>query len=123
MAHKIKTPHQARVLRHDRLRKKLSGSPERPRLSVYRSLNHIYAQVIDDSQGKTLASASSVEPELRTAGESRNKTARAKAVGQLVADRASKAGVKTVVFDRGGFQYHGRVQALADAAREGGLKF
>lgn len=123
MAHKIQTSYQARILRHDRLRKKLSGSPERPRLSVYRSLNHIYAQVIDDSQGKTLASASSLEPELRTAGASKNKTAQAKAVGQLVADRASKVGVNTVVFDRGGFQYHGRVQALADAAREGGLKF
>ena len=123
MAHKIQTPHQARVLRHDRLRKKLSGSPDRPRLSVYRSLNHIYAQVIDDSQGKTLASASSLEPELRAAGAKNNKTAQAKAVGQLVANRAAKAGVNTVVFDRGGFQYHGRVQALADAAREGGLKF
>jgi large subunit ribosomal protein L18 len=91
-------------------------------LSIFRSLNNIYAQVIDDDAGKTLVSASSLDAEVKTAGK-KNKKDIAKAVGQTVADRAKTAGISTVVFDRGGFQYHGRVQVLADAARERGLKF
>ena len=111
----------ARQKRHERIRLRLSGSPERPRLAVFRSLNNIYAQVIDDTSGKTLAAASSLEKELKTAGK--KKTDEAKEVGKLIAERAIKAGVKAVVFDRGGYQYHGRVAALAAAAREGGLSF
>lgn len=95
----------------------------RPRLSVFRSNKHIYAQVIDDSAGKTVAFASSVDPELRDTLASRNDRNAAGAVGKLVAERASKAGIDKVVFDRSGYAYHGRVQALADAAREGGLTF
>lgn len=121
MSHETKTPRRARVLRHDRLRKKLSGTTERPRLCVFRSLNNIYAQVIDDSQGKTLVSASSLEADIK--GAKKNKKDIAKAVGQLVATRATTAGIAAVVFDRGGYQYHGRVQVLADAARERGLRF
>jgi large subunit ribosomal protein L18 len=121
MATASQNTHRARVLRHDRLREKLSGTQERPRLCVFRSLNNIYAQVIDDSQGKTLASASSLEGELKAAKKAKKDMA--KAVGALVAQRAKQAGINTVVFDRGGYQYHGRVQVLADAAREGGLKF
>jgi large subunit ribosomal protein L18 len=111
----------ARQKRHERIRLHLSGSPERPRLAVFRSLNHIYAQVIDDSTGKTLASASSLEKELRTKGQ--RKTEEAKVVGRLVAQRAKSAGVEQVVFDRAGFRYHGRIKSLADAAREAGLEF
>ncbi|MBF8299196.1 MAG: rplR [Dehalococcoidia bacterium] len=122
MGQESKTRRRARVLRHDRLRKKLSGTEERPRLCVFRSLNNIYAQIIDDSQGKTLVSASSLENELKEAGKKTKKDT-AKAVGQLVAQRATTAGIAAVVFDRGGYQYHGRVQVLADAAREGGLRF
>jgi large subunit ribosomal protein L18 len=96
---------------------------DRPRLSVFRSNKHIYAQVIDDRQGRTMAFASSLDPELRDQLKSRNDRAAAEAVGKLVAQRASKAGVDRVVFDRSGFAYHGRVAALADAAREGGLSF
>jgi large subunit ribosomal protein L18 len=99
----------------------VSGTTARPRLAVYRSLTHIYAQVIDDGVGKTLAAASDVEKDLR--GTSGNKTARAKAVGTAVAKKAIDAGVSQVVFDRGGNRFHGRVKALADAAREAGLKF
>ncbi len=108
----------ARAKRHRRVRVQVAGTPERPRLSVYRSLNHIYAQVIDDSTGRTLASASTVE--LKSGAG--NATA-ASAVGKAIADKAGKAGVKQVVFDRGGFLYHGRVKALAEAAREAGLEF
>ena len=106
---------------HRRIRRKLSGSPERPRLNVYRSLNNIYAQVIDDSTGSTLISASSAEK----AGVVKNggNLAGAKDIGKLVAERAKEKGVKKVVFDRGGYLYHGRVKALADAAREAGLEF
>ena len=111
----------ARQKRHDRLRLRLSGSPERPRLAVFRSLNNIYAQVIDDTSGKTLASASSLEKELKVAKQP--KTDEAKAVGRLVAERARSAGVEQVVFDRAGFRYHGRIKSLADAAREAGLEF
>jgi large subunit ribosomal protein L18 len=110
-----------RVKRHERIRLRLAGTAERPRLAVFRSLNHIYAQVIDDTTGKTLAAASSLESELRSA--TGTKSDDAKRVGQLVAERAKKAGVDKVVFDRAGFQYHGRVRSLAEAAREAGLDF
>ncbi len=112
---------QARVRRHSRVRKKVRGTAERPRLAVYRSNRHISAQVIDDITGRTVAAASTVETELK-GGATGNKNA-AVAVGKLVAERAKSAGVSHVVFDRGGFQYHGRVAAVADAAREAGLEF
>ncbi len=116
-----KTARAARIRRHERVRRQVEGKQARPRLAVFRSLSHIYAQVIDDSQGRTLASASDVEPALRnTMG---TKTERAKAVGAAVAKKAVEAGVTQVVFDRGGNRYHGRVKALAEAAREGGLEF
>jgi large subunit ribosomal protein L18 len=108
--------------RHRRVRKKVSGSEERPRLAVFRSNKHIIAQVIDDRAGRTLAAASSVEKELRGAGPTGNRNT-ASAVGRLIAERAKAAGVTTVVFDRGGFIYHGRVAAVAEAAREAGLEF
>jgi large subunit ribosomal protein L18 len=111
----------ARQKRHDRIRLRLSGSPERPRLAVFRSLNNIYAQVIDDTSGKTLASASSLEKALKSA--SQKKSEEAKTVGRLIAERAKSAGVERVVFDRAGFRYHGRIKSLADAAREAGLEF
>ncbi len=111
----------ARRKRHERIRLRTEGSASRPRLAVFRSLNQIYAQVIDDSTGRTLASASSVERDLR--GASGSKTERARAVGVLVAERARAAGVQRVVFDRAGFRYHGRVRSLAEAAREAGLEF
>ena len=115
------TRHAARSKRHERIRLTLAGDPERPRLAVFRSLNQIYAQVIDDSSGRTLASASSLEKGVRdTSG---TKTAQAKVVGRLLAERARDAGVGRVVFDRAGYRYHGRVRALADAAREAGLDF
>jgi large subunit ribosomal protein L18 len=110
-----------RVKRHERLRLRLAGTPGRPRLAVFRSINHIYAQVIDDTSGKTLAAASSLEPTLR--GAEGTKSDHAKNVGKLVAERAKAAGVDRVVFDRAGFQYHGRVRSLAEAAREAGLDF
>jgi large subunit ribosomal protein L18 len=109
-----------RVRIHKRIRKKISGTPERPRLAVFRSLKHVYAQIIDDAAGRTLASASSSEKGATFNG---GNIAGAKEVGRLIADRAKEKGVKSVVFDRGGYQYHGRVKALADAAREGGLEF
>ena len=111
----------ARRKRHDRIRLRLEGTGPRPRLAVFRSLNHIYAQVIDDASGKTLAAASSAEKELR--GSDGTKSDGAKTVGRLVAERARAAGVERVVFDRAGFRYHGRVRSLADAAREAGLDF
>ena len=114
---------QARLRRHQRVRKNVSGSPEKPRLSVFRSLAEIYAQVIDDEAGRTLAAASTVDQELREKSKSLTKTEQAKLVGKAVAERAKKAGIEEVVFDRGGFRYIGRVKALADAAREAGLKF
>ncbi len=110
---------QTRLRVHDRIRKKLVGTPERPRLSVYRSLNHIYAQVIDDLHGVTLVAASTVEAKSTTGGN----LASAKDVGRRVADRAKEKGIAKVVFYRGGYLYHGRVKALADAAREAGLQF
>jgi large subunit ribosomal protein L18 len=105
---------------HKRIRRKLSGTAERPRLAVFRSVAHIYAQVIDDTQGRTLVSASSIDKGAKTNGG--NVTA-AKAIGKLVAERAKEQGIKSVVFDRGGYHYHGRIKALADAAREAGLEF
>lgn len=115
----------ARKRRHARVRSHVSGTSERPRLNVFRSLSHIYAQVIDDSKGVTLASASSLESEVLGSGETKAKTKveKAVAVGKLVAERALQAGITQVVFDRGGYQYHGRVKALADGSREAGLKF
>ncbi len=114
---------EARDRRHESVRKHLEGTPERPRLNIFRSLAEIYAQVIDDEAGQTLASASSVDHELRTQIKGLKKTEQAKKVGQLVAKRALDKGIKMVVFDRGGFKYIGRVKALADGAREGGLEF
>ena len=111
---------EIRVIRHERVRKKISGTPEMPRLCVYRSLNHIYTQVIDDVAGVTLVSASSLDKAIDGYG---GNIAAATAVGKLVAERALAKGIDTVVFDRGGYLYHGRVQALAEGAREGGLKF
>jgi large subunit ribosomal protein L18 len=111
----------ARHKRHSRIRLRVEGTVGRPRLAVFRSLNHIYAQVIDDASGRTLASASTLEKDLR-AGKA-SKTDEAKAVGRLLADRAKTAGVERVVFDRAGFRYHGRIKSLADAAREAGLEF
>jgi large subunit ribosomal protein L18 len=111
----------ARQKRHQRIRLRVSGSPERPRLAVFRSLNHIYAQVIDDTSGKTLAAASTLDKDLR--GSSGSKSEQAAAVGRLVAERAKAAGVSKVVLDRAGFRYHGRVRSLADAARGAGLEF
>ena len=111
----------ARRRRHLRIRKRLSGSPARPRLCVFRSLQHIYAQVIDDVAGRTVAASSSLDPSLK--GQKKVKSELAKAVGLLVAERAKAAGVTQVVFDRAGYLYQGRVKALADGAREGGLEF
>lgn len=113
----------ARIRRHARVRKTVFGTSERPRLSVFRSLNEIYVQVIDDVDGSTLASASSVDKELRAQAGSLNKTQQAHLIGKAVAERAKNKGITTVVFDRGGFRYMGRVKALADGAREGGLEF
>jgi len=113
----------ARIRRHRRVRAKISGTSERPRLNVYRSLDNIYAQVIDDIAGHTLASASTIDRELRDQVADKDKTEAAKMVGELVAKRAQDVGVKEVIFDRGGFRYHGRIKALADGAREAGLEF
>ena len=111
---------EARAKRHRRVRKRVSGTTERPRLAVFRSNRHIYAQVIDDTTGRTLAAASTAEPELRS-GSTATVDA-AKAVGQLIGERAKAAGISRVVFDRGGFRYHGRVAALCDGARAAGLE-
>jgi large subunit ribosomal protein L18 len=104
---------------HSRIRERLSGTTERPRLNVFRSLNHIYAQVIDDQKGETLASTSTLALKLKTGGN----VAAAKEIGKSIAEKAKEKGIKRVVFDRGGFLYHGRIKALADAAREAGLEF
>ena len=120
---RAKTPWAKRRVRHVRVRRQVSGTPERPRLAVFRSLRHIYAQVIDDTQGRTLAAASDMEPGLRTNGAAGAKKEAAGRVGALVAQRALDAGVKRIVFDRGGYLYHGRVRELAEAARKGGLDF
>jgi len=109
-----------RTRRHLRVRKKVTGSASRPRLVVNRSARHVFAQIVDDSVGRTLAAASTLDPSIRTAEG--DKTAKARLVGELLARRAAEAGIESVVFDRGGYRYHGRVAALADGAREGGLK-
>ena len=109
--------------RHTRVRKRVAGTAECPRLSVYRSLRHMYAQIIDDSAGRVLAAASTQTPDVHTANPYGGNVDAAKAVGTAIADRAKAAGVERVVFDRGGFQFHGRLRALAEAAREAGLKF
>ncbi|MFC9661337.1 50S ribosomal protein L18 [Nocardia sp. NPDC127606] len=111
----------SKTRRHFRLRKKVEGTTERPRLVVNRSARHLHAQLIDDSVGKTLAAASSIEADVRALEG--DKSAKGAKVGQLIAERAKAAGIEAVVFDRGGHDYHGRIAALADAAREGGLKF
>jgi large subunit ribosomal protein L18 len=142
---KVKTKEDIRQRIRNRIRKKISGTPQRPRLAVFRSQTHIYAQVIDDEAGRTLCSASSLDKDFqgtsadaksdksdKSKEKSKSKGAKAKrgadlsaakAIGQLIASRAKDKGVEAVVFDRGGFHYHGRIKALADAAREGGLKF
>ena len=114
---------EVRVIRHARVRKKISGTPEMPRLCVYRSNKSIYAQVIDDTKGITLVSASTIDPAIKGQLADVDKTGAAKMVGKLVAERALAAGVKDIVFDRGGYLYTGRIAALADAAREAGLNF
>lgn len=123
---KIKTKADRRARIKRRLRKRMSGTPERPRLSVFRSLSHIYAQVVDDMSGRTLVAASSLEPSIR--GQVAQKTrsgnvAGAKVIGKAIAERSLAQGITQVVFDRNGFLYHGRIRAVADAAREAGLKF
>jgi large subunit ribosomal protein L18 len=114
---------EARKIRHVRVRRLVQGTAARPRLAVFRSLNHIYAQVIDDVDGKTLVSVDSRAPELKSKLKSGGNVAAAKLVGELIAQRAKAKGIGPVVFDRGGYQYHGRVKALAEAARAGGLTF
>ncbi len=118
-----KDKQQGRARRHRRVRKKVVGTADRPRLAVFRSNRHVVAQVIDDRTGRTLASASSLETDVRSSGDGTGNVAAAATVGRLVAERARAAGVTAVVFDRGGFLYHGRVAAVADAAREAGLTF
>ncbi len=112
-----------RLQRHARLRKTMTGTLERPRLSIFRSLKHMYAQIVDDSHGVTLAAASTLDPEFRTQIKGKKKTEAGDLVGQLIARRALEKGIKKVVFDRGGYKYHGRIKALADAARKAGLEF
>jgi large subunit ribosomal protein L18 len=116
-----KTSQEIREAVHKRIRNKISGSAERPRLAVYRSVNHIYAQIIDDGERTTIVAASTVEPTWR--GRTGGNIAAAKEIGKLIADRAKEKGIKRVVFDRGGYIYHGRVRSLAEAAREAGLEF
>jgi large subunit ribosomal protein L18 len=113
----------ARAKRHHRVRQKIAGSPARPRLSIFRSQQHIYAQLVDDAHGRTLVSASTRDPQLRTRLAKGSNREAAAAVGRLVAERAIAANIRQVVFDRGGYLYHGRVKALADGAREAGLQF
>jgi large subunit ribosomal protein L18 len=114
---------KARIRRHNRVRKHVHGTPERPRLNVFRSLTDIYVQVIDDEAGVTLTSASTLDKALRGKMKGKNKTEQAKLVGEAIAERAKDKGLTTVVFDRGGYKYIGRVKALAEGAREGGLEF
>lgn len=120
---KPKDTRKARERRHKRIRGKIQGLPERPRLVIFRSLNHIYAQVVDDTLGHTLAAASTVEPGVRGQMDSLDKKAEAEMVGGLLAKRAMDKGISQVVFDRAGYLYHGRVRALAEGARKGGLVF
>jgi len=118
-----KSRNEARLRRHRRVRKKIFGTPDRPRMNVFRSSNEIYVQVIDDFQGHTLVSASSIDAELISKMEGLTNTEKAQKVGQAIAERAKDVGIDQVVFDRGGYKYIGRVKALAEAAREGGLEF
>ena len=120
---KAKTPRAKRVRRHLRVRRRVHGTQERPRLAVFRSSLHIYAQIVDDTVGRTLAAASDLDAELRSRRDGLKKGDLAKQVGEAIGRRALAAGVTKVVFDRGGFQYHGRVKALAESAREAGLQF
>lgn len=120
---KKENSNKKRQKRHLRVRKNILGTPERPRLNVYRSLNHIYAQIIDDSVGKTLVSASTVDKDVKEKLETTGNKGAAKEIGKIVAQKALEKGIETVVFDRGGYIYHGRVKELAEGAREGGLKF
>ena len=123
MGAKLNPRQEARLKRRKRIRKKISGSPERPRLSVFRSSKHIYAQVIDDLNGVTLVAASTLNPEIRGQEKVKGKMEDAKRVGKMLADKAKLQNITRVVFDRNGFLYHGRVRALATAAREAGLEF
>jgi large subunit ribosomal protein L18 len=118
-----KSRSEARIRRHIRVRKNVQGTQQRPRLSIFRSLSEIYAQIIDDNAGQTLVSASTIDQELRAKTKGMKKSEQAKLVGKTLAERAKNKGVQAVVFDRGGFKYSGRVKALADGAREGGLEF
>jgi large subunit ribosomal protein L18 len=120
---RIEEKERLRKKRHRRVRAKVEGTAERPRLNVSRSLQHIYAQLIDDTTGQTLAAASTVDKTLRESQKTGGNIEAAKAVGKLIAERSQEKGITSVVFDRGGYKYHGRVQALADSAREAGLKF
>jgi len=114
---------EKRLIRHKRIRKKVFGTAERPRLCVYKSLKYIYAQIIDDEKGHTLVAASSLEPEIKSRLTSTKSIEAAQYIGRVIAERAKEKGITKVVFDRGGYPYHGRVKALADAAREAGLEF
>lgn len=119
----VRTGKGRRVMRHARVRRKVQGTTERPRLAIYRSLNHVYAQVIDDTRGITLAAASSLESQVKGGQNGKRKSDVSATVGTLISERARQQGVNSVVFDRGGYKYHGRIKALADAARKGGLVF
>ncbi|MCI4463436.1 MAG: 50S ribosomal protein L18 [Caldisericum sp.] len=120
---KITPRNELRKIRHKRIRRKVAGTASKPRLSVYISLKHVYAQLIDDETGRTLVSASTLDKELKETLKEKTLTEKAKAVGKLIAERALAKGISEAVFDRGGYQYHGRVKALADEARNAGLKF
>lgn len=120
---KAKAKRQARQRRHERVRRHVSGTSDRPRLCVFRSLRHIQAQIIDDTQGHTLVAASTLDSEVRAQIDGKDKSAQAGIVGEVIAKRALEAGIKQIVFDRGGYKYHGRVKSLADAARKAGLEF
>jgi large subunit ribosomal protein L18 len=120
---KAKEKRLARQRRHARVRRRVHGTPERPRLTVFRSLKHIHAQVIDDTQGHTLVAASTLDADVRGQLTDKDKSAQAAVVGEVLAKRALEAGVEQIVFDRGGFKYHGRIKSLADAARKAGLEF
>ena len=120
---KSRLPRAARARRHVRVRERLTGTPERPRLAVFRSLKHIYAQVIDDSAGHTLVSASDLEADVKSGRDSKKKSEVAGLVGEALARKAKEEGIASVVFDRGGFKYHGRIKAFAEAARKAGLTF
>jgi len=123
MSSGVKDSRIARRRRHERVRKRVEGTTSRPRLCVFRSLNHIYAQVVDDKDGRTVATASTLDTGIKSSSESKNKKAMAELVGKLIAERTKEKGIEQVVFDRGGYKYHGRVKALADAARGAGLRF